>query len=267
MGFAHIVSLLAVITRVASAGITRGKFLAGAAGCVAAVPLACEAYARAPSWTRDRLPPLPVDRSSETLTIVIPGAGGPDENSRRIALALQGTEYDWSPFVGDQLQAPYNAERVGEFLAAELGRERMPRLRHVHVVGVSVGAFAADKLVAALRKQNIDATLRLTLLDPFTARGLPGLVRPATAYGVRRFGWTADVAECVFNSDDPVPSTSLPLEGCVNFDITRVGERALFTPLPGDSLHSWPAAWFGMNPLALAGAGRELERGQVVALH
>ena len=190
--------------------------------------------------------------------MVLHGAGGPDANMRRIVDALrtrpasngkkpQVIEYIWSDFVGDTLQAPYNAQRIGRHLASEISAS-LPSLTRLHVVGVSVGAFAADELVANLAKRRGSAAssssveLKLTLLDPFTARGLPGLASPSSAYGVTTFGRFADVAECVLNTDDPVPSTALPLNHAANFDITANKERASFVPLEGDSLHSWPAA-------------------------
>lgn len=86
-------------------------------------------------------------------------------------------------------------------------------------------------------------------------------------------GERADYAEAVLNRDDPVPSTNLPLRCAVTYDVTRAAARASFTPLPQDSLHSWPVAWYGANAEALlARAGpapshsvdRTRERGAVV---
>jgi hypothetical protein len=200
---------------------------------------------------------------------------GPDANVRRIANSLREAigrrgrvvEYDWFAFVGDQLQAPYNAQRIGDHLASQIARERS--LRKLHVVGISVGAFAADRLVQRFsnaRGKGGEAEVKLTLLDPFTARGLPGLIFPSSAYGVKTFGKSADVAESVFNTDDPVPSTALPLQNAINFDITANAERATFVPLDGDSMHSWPAAWYGMHPTALDGSGSNMVRGSVATI-
>ena len=69
--------------------LTRGQMLG--AGCVAAFPLACEAYARAPpSWRASDLPPL--DGAGADIVLVLHGAGGPDANTRRIADALRARE-------------------------------------------------------------------------------------------------------------------------------------------------------------------------------
>ena len=51
--------------------------------------------------------------------------------------------------------------------------------------------------------------MHLTLCDAFTARGLAGLARPTTAYGVATFGSSADYCESILNTDDPVPHTRM----------------------------------------------------------
>ena len=270
--------MLAVLPFLASAAvqITRGQLLSGIGGCIAAVPFACEAYARAPpSWRPESLPPLAIKAGCDDVVFVLHGAGGPDANSHRIAEAMQKrnaaaqiVEYIYAPFVGDQLQAPFNAMRVGDHLADELLVRSSSPAKRVHVVGISVGAFAADRLATRLALDGRCERVKLTLLDPFTARGLLGLVRPNSAYGVTTFGKAPRVvAESVFNRDDPVPSTNLPLEHAVNFDITNAAARARFTPLPGDSLHSWPAAWYGLNPAELDERGvAALALGSVTAI-
>lgn len=51
------------------------------------------------------------------------------------------------------------------------------------------------------------------------------------------------------------------------FDITDAAEKRTFVPLPGDSLHSWPAAWFGKNPRSLdERRSATLARGSVVQI-
>ena len=254
--------MLALLPALASSAIqlTRGQIFSGIGGCVAALPFACEAYARAPPWRSDALPKLVIDAERDDVVLVLHGAGGPDANSRRIVDAMQKryikaqvVEYVYTPFVGNQLQAPFNAMRVGDHLAEELLlNSAAPTRRRVHIVGISVGAFAADRLATRLAADGRCEQVKLTLLDPFTARGLLGLVRPESAYGVNNFGRAPRVVtESVFNRDDPVPSTNLPLRCAVNFDITNAATRTRFTPLPGDNLHSWPAAWYGLNPAAL----------------
>ena len=83
---------------------------------------------------------------------------------------------------------------------------------------------------------------RLTLLDPFTSRGV---LEPA--YGKNNFGKTADYCELYLNSDDPVPSTNEPLPFSHTFDVTKSSQRSKFIPLEGDSMHSWPCAFYGLN--------------------
>lgn len=232
-----------------SALLRRWPLLAPAVG-----GLLLEGYSRAPPLQPPPLPPLLSNDDGLDLVVVLPGAGGPDANTARIVEALRAAkgsptvvEYDWQVAATDTLRAPYNAQRIGARLGDELaGRRR--QLRSLHLVGVSVGAFLADavatRYVAAAGAER--AHVHLTLCDAFTARGVAGLARPATAFGVRAFGRSADYCEAFLNTDDPVPSTSEPLRHAVTYDVTGAAARRTFVPLPGDSLHSWPAAYYGL---------------------
>lgn len=259
--------LLLLQLAAAAAGLSRNALLRGGAACALGAAVCTEAYARAPTWSVSDLPAaLAADDSSlERLVLVLPGAGGPDANSARIVASLRAilggagsrtrvVEYDWSAFVGDQLQAPYNAQRLGRSLGSEVVAS-CRQLRSLHVVGISVGAFAADALTEAYRGAGGSAHLRLSLLDPFTAFSVPGLALPSISHGVRRFGASADYAEAFVNTDDPVPATNTYLQLAANYDVTAAAERGSFVPLPGDSLHSWPAAWFGLNTRRVVGSG------------
>ena len=77
---------------------------------------------------------------------------------------------------------------------------------------------------------------------------------------------TLHTAFDVLNTDDPVPSTNLPLRNALNFDITGSKERESFVPLEGDSLHSWPAAWYGSHPGVIEKEGSGMSRGDVVRI-
>ena len=257
--------------------VSRARLLQGA-GALCGLPFACELYARAPPrWSSDELPKAfeAVTADVKELVVLLPGAGGPDANTRRIVAALGGrgvqvVEYDYRRFAGDTLRAPFNSQRVGETLGEELARVQsaggLPRLEVLHLIGVSVGAFAADRcagVYAARVPASGRARTRLTLLDPFTARGLGGLARASSAYGVARFGSSADEAWAIFNADDPVPSTNSPLRLCSNLDVTAAEARASFEPLPGDSLHSWPCAWFGLLGGQIPAGAAQTRRGDV----
>ena len=250
----------------AGAKFARAKVLQGACA-VAALPGAIEVYSRAPPrWSLQDLPKVDLPPNIDRLCIVVPGSGGADANTARIVDALRASsqrtavvEYDWLRFGGDdQLRAPYNAKRIGEHLGRSLASQAAAVANQsppsVHVVAVSAGGFLGNALVGAFTKAFPTASrphVRLTLCDAFTARGLVGLIRPQSAFGVNNFGATADYCEAFINVDDPVPSTSLPLRCAANYDVTGAAARASFTPLPGDSLHSWPAAWYGANCRAL----------------
>ena len=201
-------------------------------------------------------PDLP---EGDSFTFVIAGSAGPDIYSTTIVNSLQdmGTKVtpldwrtnrkgdDWSIF-SSALTAGENGRKYG----AEMGRvvgARQPRC--VHVIAISAGAFCGDELIINARRAAPQAYLRLTLLDGFTAEGaLSALKDDADAPGLRSFGADADYAEAFINRDDPVPSTNLPLQGAANFDVTEAQSRSVFEPLAaerGDSLHLWPAAYYG----------------------
>ena len=259
--------MLAVTAGAPSA--TRAAFVRNACAVISAPIIGCEIYARLrPKWSEASLPSLSAPTGVTTLVIVLPGAGGPDANSNRVAEALSCrectvVEYDWKAFCGDTLRAPRNAMRVGQHLGLELAK--IPTLQRVHLVGISVGAFAANAAVDTFHvKAAAPCRTQLTLLDPFTARGVAGLARQSTAFGVSEFGRNADEAVCVLNTDDPVPSTNVPLRFCRNVDVTDAVARERFQLLVGDSYHSWPVGWFGLNGGRLPRDVGSLKRGQVL---
>ena len=290
----------------ARGSLRRSRLLKGAAAALTIPAATIEIYARLPpppSQPPLELPSFPSE--AERIVVVIPGAGGPDENTLAIRLALaqaiadsthgseseldarrdaRGSgartavvELDWRRWKGDELRAPYNARRVG----AQLGRalaQLAPRT--IHLVGVSVGAHVADAAAEALSGDRPSSAnvphVHLTLCDPFCGKGLLDLLFPERAFGVREFGASAHYCEALINCDDPVPTTNLPLRRALNYDLTAAAARRSFAPLEGDSLHSWPAAWYAANcreMLQMAGKrpthggkGATNERGKVVAV-
>ena len=239
--------------------LNRANFIRGGAALLGAPIVGYEIYSRVPPLgdPSDALPPLPAITAS-TVSVVFPGFGGPDANTDRICKALearggQAICVDWTVARGSEGRAAVNADLVGRRVASELRAQNVAPTE-LHVVGVSIGGFAADALASAYKRERRGAFCRLTLCDPFTARGLPGLVRPATSHGVTEFGRDADVAVAVVNTDDAVPSTNTPLARCFNIDVTSAAAKtAEYTPLEGDEPgHAWPAAWFGMNSKAYA---------------
>lgn len=149
------------------------------------------------------------------------------------------------------------------------------------MIGISVGAFAADSCIKSFNQeshqQSVDPAValpmlphshqvesegaaaadidrkdptiiptktrtRLTLLDPFTSKGVFGY-----GWGVRNFGKSADLVEDYLNTDDPVPTTNEAIEGAFTYDITSAEEKKLFVPLSGESFHSWPVAYLASH--------------------
>ena len=248
----HHLPCSAVLVPVASAAVLK----AGAA-VILCTYAAVETYCRIPQGVLfGSLPgPLP-DFTEKDLVVIFPGAGGVDQNILDLEQAIKRADqsqrikrrtivYDWRRWRGNLLRASFDSESVGEGVATQLISDH-PDLKSVHAIGVSVGAFAANSCIRALHKKKASSTtnpyLRLTLLDPFTLRGVFGL-----GYGKSFFGKCANFCEQFLNSDDPVPSTNEPLPLARTYDVTTAKSRQSFTPLPGDNMHSWPLVYYAKN--------------------
>ena len=187
--------------------------------------------------------------------------------------------YDWSSQRGSILSAAYDAEAVGDALAQCLSidtttstsysdkfrieSQNSYKFRSMHVIGISVGAFAAHQFVQTCHRLKLSSKYRITFLDPFTSRGVIG-----TNYGKQYFGQPLvrplpiqqknsnskdeasqeeyHVAEHYLNTDDPVPTTNEPLPNCQPLvkDVTATKERESFVLPPGETMHCWPLAYF-----------------------
>lgn len=228
-----------------------------------------EVYVNVPPSTMygvgEELPRIPL-RKAEALFIIFPGFGGVDANTKRIEKAVLSNDrshhtnrlvytYDWSLWAKNSFRAAYDAEKVGRIVAQQLYdmHEKIP-FSNLHVVGISVGAFAANacldeltKLIESHNPHRLDQPMyelhtRLTLLDPFTTKGMFG-----HGYGERNFCKNAQYCEQFLNRDDNVPFTNTALSKAHVFDVTDCHLRDAFKPLPGDNMHSWPAAFFGLH--------------------
>lgn len=204
--------------------------------------------------------PLP-DFKEDSLFLIFPGFGGVDENIAKLEQQVIMSDeskwdnnrfvytYNWTQWRGNTFRAAFDSQLVGEVVGRSLAKfvtYRKKPLKQLHVVGVSVGAFAADQCVkeykATLKSASNNTYTRLTLLDPFTARGVFG-----QGYGAKNFGLCSDYCEHFVNTDDPVPFTNEDLPFTLNFDVTSNSDRKEFKPLPGDSMHSWPLAFYARN--------------------
>lgn len=224
----------------------------------------CECFWPIPVFTS--LPTFP----ENALFLIFPGFGGPDEHTSKIMQMVKGSDsvynfersvfcYDWSKYRGNVLTAAFTSQKLGTFVGKQIAdhfrnktsQEICTSPPNLHVVGISVGAFAADSCVTEFKQRmttfhnppcNNSSITRISFLDPFTSRGIFGF-----RYGPKYFGRSADYCEHYLNSDDPVPFTNTPLPNACTFDVTGAHERRQFVPRPGDSMHSWPVAFFGRN--------------------
>jgi hypothetical protein len=190
--------------------------------------------------------PVSPESDGKNIVIIFPGYGGPDANTDALLKSVilsdkrakvQRTAFviDWSEWRGNLLRAALDSQAVGREVSKTLLSKQRRNITHIHVIGISVGAFAADALTNAIKRSRHGAVVHLTLLDPFCSRGVFD-----HRYGVRRFGKDADFCDHFLNTDDPVPFTNAPLQHGHVYDVTNAPSRADFTPLPNDNMHSWP---------------------------
>lgn len=239
------------------AALSRRSVVQWIAGTSLALPLAGEVYARfGPSIDEAKSvfsEDLPKNwELIDDVTIVFHGAGGQDlytdELMSRLKAGRKDNSFvamiDWSDLSKDLLQASFNGQRLGRCVASELIQRSKANispsnLKNVHVIGISVGAFAADSFVTKLKEEmnkgNNKLFAQLTLLDPFSQRGVLGY-----NYGNKMFGASANYAQQFLNTDDPVPSTNTPLSRCVCIDVTSLRPENIFG-------HDWPLVYFSRS--------------------
>lgn len=130
------------------------------------------------------LPPV----VKKNLLLIFPGAGGPDKNTDALRTKIISSDrskrvdrsvlvYDWTKWRGNIVRASFDGQAVGRTVCSNLAKdeEKNGYLESVHVIGISVGAFAADSCVKAYKDESAHpAPVRLTLLDPFTSKGIFG---------------------------------------------------------------------------------------------
>jgi len=173
-------------------------------------------------------------------TFIFPGAGGIDELVMELQSTIPDSKIlDWKKYRGNVLTAAFDGEAVGETIT-DLLLEGCKQ-QTFHFIGISVGAFCANAAATSLFRFS-NKEVYVTLLDPFCGRGI---FNPK--YGNQHFGKYATRAIQILNTDDPVPTTNDPLPYCCCIDVTNSKHRATFVPLPGDSMHSWPAAYFARH--------------------
>lgn len=248
------------INDVASSRVNRKNFLSVAISLLLSSSILLEVYSRIGAFFINdddtKFLPSLTSSNAQHATIVFHGSGGQDQYTDALMERLQKenpSQYnqivDWSKYSTNILQASFNGEQIGRLAAEELMGifADTSNLKTIHLIGISVGSFAADAAARRL-KQFLDDLkgrtsspssdrpfVQLTLLDPFTQRGIFGL-----GYGNRVFGASADYTQQFLNTDDPVPSTNAPLQKAVCYDITNIRPEEIFG-------HDWPVAYYGQS--------------------
>ncbi len=238
--------------------LSRRNILKYLSGTVLGIPLLLEAYSRSGSvqtavdiFQQPDSGAATVDSDVTDITIIFHGAGGEDDNTENLLKVLSSKIHtrtkgivkmvNWSSDSENILQASVKGSKIGSQigrLVRDVIQNNGPNeQRNIHVVGISVGAFAADALVQTLDSELEPSArksiyLQLTLLDPFQQKAVLGL-----NFGKNNFGKGADYAQQYLNTDDPVPSTSEPLQHCSTIDVTSLRPIEVFG-------HDWPLVYY-----------------------
>ena len=139
------------------------KFLTGKGNYTADINLARQTYAcfvRSPH-ARAKITKVDIPQDTQTLVVLFHGAKdhlNPElealANEFRIYLDTnQNAEvinYNWSYGSDNRLRASTNAIKIGESLGSEIAKYK--RLRHIRLIGHSVGAFIPDALCKAYKE-------------------------------------------------------------------------------------------------------------------
>lgn len=176
------------------------------------------------------------ENTLQDITIVFHGAGGPDMYTEQLMKNLSRNAYctsssshcvmiDWSKYSKDTQRASFNGQYIGQKIARFLMTREccdddenkntnknnngdssffLKGLKRIHIIGISVGAFASDSMVNEISKLNQEREkqkeekkiyTQLTLLDPFCLRPPVNFF-----YGERNFGLKADYAQQYMNT-------------------------------------------------------------------
>lgn len=268
---------------------TKLELVGVGSGIIASIPVLAECLARL-GWVNFEKIEYPIPQLQSTnvleLTIVFHGAMSPanDEALQSMVQVLESKSksknsvlvMDWSKYSTRNFlpRASFHAQAIGKQFAKNMlssiqlqhqhlhqtsyfyqpDRPPPPLQVRLHVVGVSVGAFAADAFVTNLRcqlkkeekkerldgssisKSTIDCYIQETLLDPYCARGVLDL-----DYGVRCFGAKADYAQQIVSRTDRVPTSNEYLKNCVVWDITEQLPSRIASLLRHAE---WPVLWY-----------------------
>lgn len=251
-------------------GMSRNLFLLSLGGVLVSLPPLLEIYSRLGATKSDfpsELFPPPQSGNwddVEHATLVFHGSGGQDQYTDNLMSKLQtskNSEYssmiEWSQFSSNILQASFNAQRIGREAGAQL-MQKASNLKTIQIIGISVGAFGADAASTEIKSTTTEKKLpfvQLTLLDPFTQRGIFDV-----GYGNRTFGKSADYVEQYLNTDDPVPSTNAPLDDTVCFDVTNLRPDDVFG-------HDWPLVYYAQSgKVGLVAPEKRLKRGTLIVV-
>jgi len=195
-------------------------------------------------WPRDltSVINIPLNEKSEFVSISAHGVkdnvnSWSDElqnviNHNNNELAQQNISFNWSEFSDKVLICSVSAKRIGYKIGQRLIKET--KVKSIHVIGHSCGAFVALGLCEAIKEQSTDIKIQTTYLDPVSVYA--GVF---WNYGIDNFGTCADFSDSYIDTRDGVPGSNVNLPHTATFDVTELGVKN-----KNIQPHNWPTQYY-----------------------
>ncbi|MBU2971708.1 hypothetical protein KO527_20365 [Pseudoalteromonas sp. C2R02] len=149
-----------------------------------------------------------------------------------IVKSQQNISLNWSEFSDNVFICSVSAKKIGHQLGQRLLKET--KVKSIHVIGHSCGAFVALGLCEAVKEQSSDIKIQTTYLDPVSV-----YAGVWWNYGIDKFGTCADFSDSYIDTRDGVPGSNINLPYTATFDVTELGVKN-----NNMKPHNWPTQYY-----------------------
>ena len=139
---------------------------------------------------------------------------------------------DWSKYAGSSVSCAIEGRRIGELIGERVAHST--RVRSVHLIGHSCGAFVVYGACMAIKEKRPDIVVQATYLDPVSVYG------PFWNYGLSHFGYCADYSESYIDTEDDVPGSNQLVPNTHTYDVTATRSPDHRDVRP----HNWPTIYY-----------------------
>jgi len=195
-------------------------------------------------WPRDLSSVINIPLNSKAEFISISAHGVKDKpdswsdelqkiiKQNKIVKVQQNISLNWSEFSDNVLICSVSAKRIGHAIGQRLFKET--KVKSIHVIGHSCGAFVALGLCEAVKEKSSDIKIQTTYLDPVSV-----YAGVWWDYGIHKFGTCADFSDSYIDTRDGVPGSNVNLPHTATFDVTELGVKN-----NNIQPHNWPTQYY-----------------------